>query len=172
MKYIHAILLPTTSKHMWWSTCKPAYHQFHSRVMWRRELTQTVTFRKRLSKIQASEQKKKAKMAITAQTARWHEKYSQHRHLYIYTQSSTARWVPRFRTIRYSSKGKVFFRTFGVKPSSISQSKFIISNKLILRGATVGGLHLPKVLKNTTNMFSKYNTFRGTFGLGMKLYTI
>jgi hypothetical protein len=28
------------------------------------------------------------------------------------------------------------------------------NNKLILRGATVGGLHLSKVLKNTTNMFS------------------
>jgi hypothetical protein len=37
---------------------------------------------------------------------------------------------------------------------------------------TVGGLHLLKVLKNTTNMFSKYNTFTRTFGIGMKLYTI
>jgi hypothetical protein len=36
----------------------------------------------------------------------------------------------------------------------------------------VGGLRLPKVLKNMTNMFSKYNTFTGTFDLGMKLYTI
>jgi hypothetical protein len=37
------------------------------------------------------------------------------------------------------------------------QSKFgIYKNKLILRGATIGGLRLPKVLKNTTNMFSKY----------------
>jgi hypothetical protein len=36
----------------------------------------------------------------------------------------------------------------------------------------VGGLRLPKVLKNTTNMFSKYNAFTGTFGLRMKLYTI
>jgi hypothetical protein len=34
----------------------------------------------------------------------------------------------------------------------------------------VGGLYLLKVLKNITNMFSKYNTFTGTFG--MKLYTI
>jgi hypothetical protein len=35
------------------------------------------------------------------------------------------------------------------------QSEFVRrKNKLILRGATVGGLHLPKVLKNTTNMFS------------------
>jgi hypothetical protein len=38
--------------------------------------------------------------------------------------------------------------------------------------AIVGGLHLPKVLKNTTNMFSKYKTFTGTFGLGMMMYTI
>jgi hypothetical protein len=38
--------------------------------------------------------------------------------------------------------------------------------------AGVGGLHLPKVLKNMTNMFSMYNTFTGTFSLGMKLYTI
>jgi hypothetical protein len=37
---------------------------------------------------------------------------------------------------------------------------------------TVGDLRLWKVLKNTTDMFSKYNTFTGTFGLGMKLYTI
>jgi hypothetical protein len=48
----------------------------------------------------------------------------------------------------YSSKGKVFFRTFGLRPSSMSQSEFVILNKLILRGATVGGLHPPKVLKN------------------------
>jgi hypothetical protein len=26
--------------------------------------------------------------------------------------------------------------------------------------------------QNTTNMFSKHNTFTGTFGLGMKLYSI
>jgi hypothetical protein len=32
----------------------------------------------------------------------------------------------------------------------MSQSELVISNKLILRGATVGGLRLPKVLKNTT----------------------
>jgi hypothetical protein len=32
---------------------------------------------------------------------------------YIYTQSPTARWVPQFRMICYSRKGKVFFRTFG-----------------------------------------------------------
>jgi hypothetical protein len=36
----------------------------------------------------------------------------------------------------------------------------------------IGGLHLPKILKNTTNMSSKYNISTGTFGLGMKVYTI
>jgi hypothetical protein len=30
----------------------------------------------------------------------------------------------------------------------MSQSKFVILNKLILRGAIVGGLRPPKVLKN------------------------
>jgi hypothetical protein len=36
----------------------------------------------------------------------------------------------------------------------------------------VGGLHLPKVLKNTTNIFSKHNILTGTFGLGIEVYTI
>jgi hypothetical protein len=36
----------------------------------------------------------------------------------------------------------------------------------------VGGFHLSKVLKNTTNMFSKYNILIGTFGLEMKVYKI
>jgi hypothetical protein len=35
------------------------------------------------------------------------------------------------------------------------QSKFVrFKDKLILQGATVGGLRLPKVLKTTTNMLS------------------
>jgi hypothetical protein len=39
-------------------------------------------------------------------------------------------------------------------PLFTSQSEFVkYKNKLILRGATVGGLPLPKVLKNLTNMF-------------------
>jgi hypothetical protein len=36
----------------------------------------------------------------------------------------------------------------------------------------VGGLRLPKVLKTRLTMFPKYNICTGTFGLGMKLYTI
>jgi hypothetical protein len=37
----------------------------------------------------------------------------------------------------------------------MSQSKFVDYNKLILQGATVGGLHLPKVLKNMINNVSQ-----------------
>jgi hypothetical protein len=56
------------------------------------------------------------------------------------------------------ANGRCFFRTFGLRPSFTSQSEFVIyKNKLILRGATIGGLRLSKVLKNTTNMLSKYN---------------
>jgi hypothetical protein len=36
----------------------------------------------------------------------------------------------------------------------------------------VGGLRLPKVLKNMSNMFSKYNICTGTFGHGMKTHII
>jgi hypothetical protein len=46
-----------------------------------------------------------------------------------------------------------------------------VPNEIVIE-AMLGGLRLSKVLKNTTNMFSKYNTFTGTFSLGMKLYTI
>ena len=66
---------------------------------------------------------------------------------YLYAQGVENWKTPLVSESCYSSKGKVFFRTFGSRPSSISQSEFII-NKLILRGATVGGLRPPKVLKN------------------------
>jgi hypothetical protein len=46
------------------------------------------------------------------------------------------------------AKGRFFFLTFGLRPSSMSQSEFVILNKLILRGATIGGLRPPTVLKN------------------------
>jgi hypothetical protein len=51
-------------------------------------------------------------------------------------------------TVAILAKGKVFFWTFGLRPSSMSQSEFVILNKLILRGATAAGLRPPKVLKN------------------------
>ena len=70
------------------------------------------------------------------------------------------------------AKGRCFFGPLakGLRPHR--SLNLLQGNKLIQRGATVGGLHLPKVLKNTTNMFSKYNILTGTFGLGMKVYTI
>jgi hypothetical protein len=41
-----------------------------------------------------------------------------------------------------------------------------------LVGLVLGAFVFRRSSKNTTNMFSLYNTFIGTFGLGMKLYTI
>jgi hypothetical protein len=54
----------------------------------------------------------------------------------------------------------------------MSQSEFVILKKLILRGATVGGLRPPKVLKkrNLTTS-SKYGLWIGTFGPRIKAYT-
>jgi hypothetical protein len=42
----------------------------------------------------------------------------------------------------------------------------------IIMDIPVGGLRLLKVLKNTTNMFPKYNICTGTFRHGTKLYMI
>jgi hypothetical protein len=43
---------------------------------------------------------------------------------HIYTQNTTAKWPPWFKSFRYSSEGKVFFRTFGKRPSFILQYVF------------------------------------------------
>jgi hypothetical protein len=67
---------------------------------------------------------------------------------YLYARHGPNWRVPSVIDCCYSSKGKVFFRTFGLRTSFISQSEFVILNKLILRGATIGGLRPPKVLKN------------------------
>jgi hypothetical protein len=67
---------------------------------------------------------------------------------YLYAQHTPNWGAPSVIDCCYSSKGKVFFRTFGLRPSSISQFEFVILNKLILQGATVGGLRPLKVLKN------------------------
>jgi hypothetical protein len=67
---------------------------------------------------------------------------------YLYARHAPNWGAPTIIDGCYSSKGKVFFRTFGLRPSSMSQSEFVILNKLILQGATVGGLRPPKVLKN------------------------
>jgi hypothetical protein len=72
--------------------------------------------------------------------------------VHIYTLSSLQFGGPHLSVIiAILAKGKVFFRTFDSRPSFMSQSEFDDYNKLILRGATVGGLRLPKVLKNMIN---------------------
>jgi hypothetical protein len=72
--------------------------------------------------------------------------------VHIYTLSALPFSGPHLLvTISILAKGKVFFWTFGLRPSFMSSSEFVDYNKLILRGATVGGLHLPKVLKNMIN---------------------
>jgi hypothetical protein len=53
------------------------------------------------------------------------------------------------------AKGRCFFGPSAKGLRSRRSLNLLQGNKLILRGATVGGLHLPKVLKNVTNhMFS------------------
>jgi hypothetical protein len=49
-------------------------------------------------------------------------------------------------------KGRCFFGP-SAKGLRLRRSLNLINNKLTLRGATIAGLHLPKALKNTTNMF-------------------
>jgi hypothetical protein len=58
---------------------------------------------------------------------------------------------------------------------SIGGSKYclvIVDDYSCFTWVFVGDLRLLKVLKNTINMFPKYNISTRTFGLGMKLYTI
>jgi hypothetical protein len=55
-------------------------------------------------------------------------------------------------TFAILAKGRCFFGP-SAKGLRLRRSLNLLNNKSILRGATVGGLHLPKVLKNTTNMF-------------------
>jgi hypothetical protein len=50
------------------------------------------------------------------------------------------------------AKGRCFFGP-SAKGLRSRRGLNLLRNKLILRGATVGGLPLPKVLKNMTNMF-------------------
>jgi hypothetical protein len=53
------------------------------------------------------------------------------------------------------AKGRCFFEPSAKGLHSRRSLNLLQGNKLILRGATVGGLPLPKVLKNVTNhMFS------------------
>jgi hypothetical protein len=55
--------------------------------------------------------------------------------------------------IRYSSEGKAFFGPSAKGLHSCHGLNLLQRNKLVLQGATVGGLPLPKVLKNTNKPF-------------------
>ena len=59
-------------------------------------------------------------------------------------------------TFAILAKGRCFFGPSAKGLRSRRSLNLLIQNKLIMRGATVGGLPLPKVLKNLTNMF-QYN---------------
>jgi hypothetical protein len=83
---------------------------------------------------------------------------------YLYAFRFATWRAPCVIDFRYSSKGNVFFSDLRLKAFVHVAVWIRYYNKLILRGATVGGLHLPKVLKNTTHMFSQYNIYIGTFG--------
>ena len=54
-------------------------------------------------------------------------------------------------TFAILAKGRCFFGP-SAKGLRSRRSVNLLNNKLTLRGATVGSLHLLKVLKNTTNM--------------------
>jgi hypothetical protein len=56
-------------------------------------------------------------------------------------------------TFAILAKGRCFFGP-SAKGLRSRRSLNLLNNKLTPRGATIGGLHLPKVLKNTTNTFS------------------
>jgi hypothetical protein len=60
-------------------------------------------------------------------------------------------WVPQVSVIRYPSEGKVFFGP-SAKGLRLRRSLNLLQrNKSIMLRATVGGLLLPKVLKNIIN---------------------
>jgi hypothetical protein len=70
--------------------------------------------------------------------------------LFIYSEPHS--WlVLQVSVIRYSSEGKVFFRPSAKGLLSHHSLNLLQQNKLILQGDTVGGLLLPKVLKNIIN---------------------
>jgi hypothetical protein len=84
------------------------------------------------------------------------------------TQVQLIREDPRYKLI---SLEKVIGKFVNFE-LMIKDSKHIVNLEQGVTSTPVGGLRLPKVLKNTINMFPKYNICTGIFGLGMKLYTI
>ena len=78
--------------------------------------------------------------------------------VHIYMPSALQLGGPRLSlTVAILAKGMCFFGPSAKGLHSRRSLNLLQRNKLILRGATVGGLSLPKVLKNVTNhMFSAW----------------
>jgi hypothetical protein len=45
---------------------------------------------------------------------------------YLYAQCLAIQWTSSVIDYCHSNKGKVFFRTFGLRPSFMSQSEFVV----------------------------------------------
>jgi hypothetical protein len=70
------------------------------------------------------------------------------------------------------SKGRYFFGPSAKGLCSRHSLNLLQRNKSILRGATVGGLPIPKVLKNVIkNVFSVYGLLQGGFSFGIKVFS-
>jgi hypothetical protein len=101
--------------------------------------------------------------------ARWHEKYSRHGLLYIYIYILRA---PQLRGSHGSelfailAKGRCFFGPSAKGLRSRRSLNLLHKNKLILRGPTVGGLPLPKVLKNIINYLFQHKPLQGASSSG------
>jgi hypothetical protein len=108
-----------------------------------------------------------------------HQRHTQHRTFGI-IGTRKQQVLGAFGCCRKTCCTHLFHRATPPTSSAIAVRDLTICSKIatanghtfILVTVGVGGLHLPKVLKNMTNMFSKYNIYTGTFDLGMKLYMI
>jgi hypothetical protein len=69
-------------------------------------------------------------------------------------------------------KGRCFFGPSAKGLRSYRSLNLLQRNKSILRGVSVGGLPIPKVLKNVINhVFSVYRLLQGGFGFGIKVFS-
>jgi hypothetical protein len=94
--------------------------------------------------------------------------------VYIYMPRALQLGGPHLSlTFTILAKGRCFFgpSAKGIR-SHCNLNLLRYKNKLILRGATVGGLRLPKVLKNTTNMSPSIVYYHRRLRLEMKVYIV
>jgi hypothetical protein len=92
--------------------------------------------------------------------------------VHIYTPSVSQLGGPRLSlTVAILEKGR-FFSGLRLKAFVHVAVWIRCYNKLILWGATIGAFVFWRSSKTWLTMFPKYNLCTGTFGLGMKLYTV